>query len=267
MQALFSETGARRLDDIARPGLLCAFDFDGTLAPIVPHPGEAWLSDDTRRRLVTLALYAPIAVITGRSLEDIRVRLGFEPDFLVGNHGLEGVPGWEPETARHRALCDDWKAQLATALSEHANGGAIALEDKQYSLSVHYRHAPDPGLAAQMLEEIFARMAPRPRVVAGKFVFNLMAEDGCNKGSALERLMQICDARSAVYAGDDVTDEDVFRLRRGDVLSVRIEPHADSAADFFVPQAGDILQVLDELAGRLHAWGARNWVRTKAPIG
>jgi len=98
-------------------------------------------------------------------------------------------------------------------------------------------------------------------VVAGEDVFHLLAEEACNKGTALERLMQLCDARCALYVGDDVTDEDVFRLHRADVLSVRIEQSADSAADFYLPQPGDIMWLLDQLTRRLHALGVRNRLR------
>lgn len=261
MGLLFSEMGRKRLGEVARPGLLCAFDFDGTLAPIVPAPEEAHLPEGIRNRLLALAGHAPVAIITGRSVEDIRARLVFAPDFVVGNHGLEGVPGWEAESARHRDLCSAWLAQLQEVLTKEYPDPGIQIEDKHYSLSVHYRQARDPADAASRLEALLSRLSPRPRVVGGKYVFNLLAEDRCNKGSALGKLMQTCDARSAIYVGDDVTDEDVFRLRRDDVLSVRIEHHAQSAADFYLPQYGDIAQLLDDLTERLRASGAKNWLR------
>jgi trehalose 6-phosphate phosphatase len=257
MQSLFSNEGRTRLDELVGPYMLCAFDFDGTLAPIVPHPEQVRLPDSILQRLTALADYAPIAVITGRSIADISARLGFVPDFTVGNHGMEGVPGWEESTAEHAQVSAGWRMQLEQMLREPASDPAILLEDKRYSLSLHYRQARDPARTAAWLEQVFCRLSPVPRVVAGKYVFNLLPEDGCHKGNALERLMQICDARSALYAGDDVTDEDVFRLHRRDVLSVRIEPSPNSDAEFFLPQPDDMVWLLDELAGRLRAFGAR----------
>lgn len=258
MTSLFSPEGRRRFDELVQPGLLCAFDFDGTLAPIVPQPAQARLPQDIRLHLTALAEHAPVAIITGRSVADISARLGFSPDFIVGNHGLEGVPDWEAQAAQHERLCAGWRAQVADALRAPEFDPGILLEDKRYSLSLHYRQAADPALAAQGLQALFARLEPAPRVVAGKYVFNLLAEDACNKGSALEQLMRVCGAGSALYVGDDVTDEDVFRLRRPDILSVRIEQSADSAADFFLPQAEDILRLLEELTERLRVLGARN---------
>lgn len=263
MSFLFSQAGLERLDEIARPGLLCAFDFDGTLAPIVPQPDQVRLPADIRARLLALAGLAPIAIITGRSVDDIRHRLAFEPDFIVGNHGLEGVPGWEEHAVRHADLCAGWRTWLEQALSEGFDPG-VRIEDKRFSLSVHYRLAADRAATEAQLERLFSELQPRPRVVWGKLVFSLMPEDAGHKGSALEQLMAMTQARSAVYVGDDITDEDVFRLRRPDLLSIRVEHAADSAAEFHVPRPADILRLLDELAQRLRETGASNWLQDPA---
>lgn len=251
MTALFSDQGLKRLDEMVRPGLLCAFDFDGTLAPIVKLPQDARLPDDVRQRLLSLSEYAPIAIITGRSVADISQRLDFEPEFVIGNHGLEGVPGMEARLAQHEALCARWREQLEAALREYAPDPGIQVEDKQFSLSLHYRLAQNPDDAARRLERAISVLTPPPRVVAGKCVYNLVAEDALNKGTALVQLMEITRASSAIYVGDDVTDEDVFRLKRDDVLSVRIEHAAHSAAPFFLPNREDINQLLDQLIARL----------------
>ncbi|HJV53976.1 MAG TPA: trehalose-phosphatase [Noviherbaspirillum sp.] len=249
MEALFSVAGRRRLDEFARPGLLCAFDFDGTLAPIVPRPEQARLPDAIRGQLVQLSELAPVAVITGRSLADIRGRLGFEPDFIVGNHGLEGVPGWEANAARHRALCDGWREQLARALPKLQDPG-ILVEDKRYSLSLHYRRACNAD-AASRLAGLFRLLQPPPRVVPGKQVFNLVPPDAPHKGAALQQLMKAHGASRALYAGDDVTDEDAFRLPRREVLSIRIEHAPHSAAEFFLAHPQDVALLLSELLSRL----------------
>jgi trehalose 6-phosphate phosphatase len=111
--------------------------------------------------------------------------------------------------------------------------------------------------------KMFARLTPAPRIVSGKYIFNLLPEDAVHKGSALEQLLRATGANGAIYVGDDVTDEDVFRLRRGDVLSVRVEPEADSAAPFFLERRQDMPQLLDALIARLRALQARNWTQRK----
>jgi trehalose 6-phosphate phosphatase len=81
-------------------------------------------------------------------------------------------------------------------------------------------------------------------------------------------LMAITGALGAIYVGDDVTDEDVFRLKRHDVLSVRVEQATDSAAEFFLDRPDDILALLQELTARLCAVHARNWMRDETtPVG
>ena len=266
MQPLFSEAGLQRLSEIARPRLLCAFDFDGTLVPIMPRPQQVRMPDSVRERLLRLSLLAPVAIITGRALDDIRGLLGFAPDFVVGNHGMEGVPGWEARAARHVLHCAAWKMQLSRMLEAAPRTEGISIEDKRYSLSVHYRAAPDPGWAASFLDDACARLEPRPRLVAGKCIVSLVGEDAWHKGNALEALMASTGAGTAIYAGDDVTDEDVFRIKRPELLSVRVEQSDDSAADFFVPKAQDMEGLLDDLIARLGACGAQNWLRAAAAL-
>lgn len=261
MKPLFSEEGVQRLEQCAHGRVLCAFDFDGTLSPIVPVPEDARLPDGLRMLLERIAQHAPIAIVTGRSVEDISRRLGFRPDFLVGNHGLQGVPGWEDLAAKHEQACAGWRRQIDQALGEPGWDPGIQLEDKRFSLSVHYRHAKDPVACAVALESLFARLEPQPRVVGGKFVYNLLVQDRCHKGTALSRLMELSGAAAALYVGDDVTDEDVFRLRRPDILSIRVEPSAESAADYFVPQQHDMTRLLEELVARLQAARTKNWMR------
>lgn len=261
MTPLFSEAGLRRFDEIVRPGLLCVFDFDGTLAPIVARPDDARLPDAVRERLVELSRHAPVAILTGRSVADVSARLDFAADHVVGNHGIEGMPGWEARAAAYAAQCAGWRAALERALDAGALPGGIMVEDKRHSLSVHYRHAADRDAAADALRALFATLDPAPRLIAGKCVFNLLPEGAADKGAALARLIEATGARSALYAGDDVTDEDAFRLAREDLLSIRIEPSLDSAAAHYLDRRDDIVGLLDALIARLRALGASNWLR------
>jgi trehalose 6-phosphate phosphatase len=252
MEALFSKAGERRLDQIVQRGMLCAFDFDGTLAPIVERPESVHLPPDIMHRLGTLSLYAPIAIITGRSIHDMKKYLRFSPDFLIGNHGLEGLPGWGRHARTYAKQCQEWANRIALALQDPAYAG-VWIEDKRYSLSVHYRTSPDPNAVRPQLENLLQQLTPAPRIVSGKYVFNLVPQKSTDKGGALAHLMLARDFRSAIYVGDDVTDEDVFRLRRPDILSIRVEQTADSAAEFFLQKRQDMVRLLDELIRRFCA--------------
>ncbi|MBI1890678.1 MAG: trehalose-phosphatase [Burkholderiales bacterium] len=251
MRHLFSEAGLARLDTFVQPGMLCAFDFDGTLTPIVAQPDQAQMPAMMRERLMALSKYAPVAILTGRGLADMRAHMGFEPAYVVGNHGNEGLPGWEANAQRFAALCKKWHAFLRDHLRPQGEDAGVLIEDKRYSLSVHYRAAPDQAVAAARLLTLFKALSPMPRVMGGKCVFNLLPPEAVDKGWAVQQLLEISGAPGAMYIGDDITDEDVFSLKRSDVLSVRVDFFKDSAADFFVQNQGEVGQVLDALIGRM----------------
>lgn len=256
MQPLFSDAGRARLEQVVQPGVLCAFDFDGTLAPIVTDPVAAHMAPAVLQRLLRLAELAPVAVITGRSLEDIRARLGFSPAYLLGNHGLEGMAD-EHDLARHEAICLAWYAQLTGQLGKQSDAGAgIILENKRYSLSLHYRATPDHAASAALLGALAAALEPAPRIVGGKCVINLLPPGVADKGHALRELLRRSGAHGAIYVGDDVTDESVFRLHHAGLLSVRVEYAAASAAEFYIPGHADIGCLLDQLIESLRRFRA-----------
>ncbi len=246
MSYFFSAAGQQRLVQMAGSRLLCVFDFDGTLAPIVARPEQASVPAEVRSQLQQLTEVATVGILTGRSLADVQPRLGFTPHYIMGNHGIEGVPGWEDRSAAYADLSRQWRVQLSSLLLTQDDPG-IQLEDKNFSLSVHYRLARDPVASARQLLDLFEHLQPAPRIMAGKCVFNLLPQGAADKGSALLQLMTATHAQGAIYVGDDVTDEDVFRLQRDDILSVRTEYEAYSAAGFFLTNQLEMPRLLDEL--------------------
>jgi len=251
MAYLFTESGRARLAEVVKPGVLCAFDFDGTLAPIAPQPDQVHIRHGVLQRLNTLRRHAPVAVITGRSVEDARARMRFEPDYLIGNHGLEGVPGWNGHAAEYEKFCRQWRAELSERMGRGGLEPAIWLEDKRYSLSLHYRAAEHRSLAEKQLADLVATLRPKPRIIGGKCVLNLVPVDAPDKGQALAQLLRDSQCESAIYVGDDATDEDVFRLRDRSILTVRIGHAAHTAAAFFLDNRSEVAILLDELIVRL----------------
>ena len=245
MKELFSAAGQQALREFVREGLLCLFDFDGTLVPLEPHPEQVNVPAAVFERLQRLQQRAPVGIVTGRGLADMHRMLAFEPDYLIGNHGIEGLPGWESRAAAFETVCEGWRTQLGTALAEIDE--QIWVEYKRYSLSVHYLHAKDAVKAAQQMTQLFARLSPAPRIITGKHVFNLLPPGASDKGRAVAELMTISGIRRALYAGDDVTDEHVFALARDDVFTIRVGPSPDSAAAFHIPDHESIVQLLDLL--------------------
>ena len=251
MIPLFSDRGRTQIDRIVRPGVLCAFDFDGTLSPFNGYE-HASLPEEIRQRLLRLQALTPIAVLTGRALPDIRDRLPFKPDFLVANHGQEGVPGKEKDSGKYRRMVDCWAEAIENALSDPARyDHGVSLENKRYSLAVHYRKAADYDATEGRLTRLFAEVAPTAHVLPGKFVYNLIPPGASDKGDALSELMKAAGASTAVYVGDDWTDEDVFALENPDILTIRIEKSDGSRAQFYLETQEDIATLLDVLIEKL----------------
>ena len=238
MKDLFSQQGLQALRAFVAQPLLCLFDFDGTLAPLMADPDAVLLPPTVQARLRALQQRVPVGIVTGRSLADLRPRLDFVPDYLIGNHGLEGLPDLAAAApapamvspSELRAQVANWKMRLEAELAALDPG--IRIEDKQYSLSLHYLHAQDPQQAEQLLRQRIETLQPEPRIIAGKHLFNVLPAGAGDKGSAVQALLAAADLRHALYVGDDLTDEDVFRLTQPGLFTVHVGESTTSAAQW-----------------------------------
>ena len=245
MISLFTEMGRSTLAEFLTKPALCLFDFDGTLAPLASDPDRVSLPYSIQQRLQALQQWAPVGIVTGRSLADMTKRLAFEPDYLIGNHGLEGLPDWQRSAPDHYALCRRWQTALPALNAEI--GDALWIEDKAYSLTVHYRQAADPASVEQALIAKFSTLVPSPRIIAGKCNLSLLPPDAGDKGQAVQRLLEFSPGSGALYVGDDQTDEDVFALHHPAIFSVRVGDEARSAARFGIADHAEIERLLDLL--------------------
>lgn len=241
----FSAAGLTRLDALVATRPLLAFDIDGTLAPIAQRPDEARLPDDVQRRLGEIARCTSVAIITGRGVDDARRMLSFEPRYLIGNHGAEGLPGWSGRSEAFAATVRQWRPTLATAALTDAG---VLVEDKRYSLSLHFRGAADPASARGAIERCIASLEPAPRIIAGKAVINVLPEDAPDKGDALRTLIGAEQTSNVLYVGDDDTDEAVFALDLPGVLTLRVEPSQTSAAMLFLRDQREVPRLVDHIA-------------------
>lgn len=241
MTNLLTEEGKRTLADLARSHLLVAFDFDGTLAPIVVDRDHAAIRPETRRLATEMCSLYPCAVITGRSRSDVEERLdGISVKHVIGNHGIEPC-------SRMAQFEQDSRDAYQFLVAQLGSRDDIDIEDKRYSLAIHYRRSPHRADARRTIRAAIKALPQPMRVIPGKLVFNVVSPDAPNKGNALLQLMRAEGADAALYIGDDVTDEDVFRLGQDEsVFSVRVGESRSSAAGFFL--AGQ-KQVDDLLAG------------------
>ncbi len=256
MTDLFSAAGVQALREFSAAPLICLFDFDGTLAPIEKDPMQVFLPLAVQQKLQALQRFVRVGIVTGRALKDLRSRLGFVPDYLIGNHGIEGIMDWESRTLNFPAQCALWAEQLGAAIQ--LIDPAIWIEDKHYSLSVHFLQARDVQNARQQLSLLIAQLEPAPRVIPGKNVFNLIPATAMDKGQAVVQLLLQAQVAHAIYVGDDVTDEDVFQLHHPDIFTVRVGRGVQSAAAFFIPDYQYIGDLLDLLLSSLNQHNTRS---------
>ena len=242
----FSAPGLARLDALIATKPLLAFDIDGTLAPIVQRPDEARLPDDVQRRLGEIAQCASVAIITGRGVDDARRMLSFEPRYLIGNHGAEGLPGWGMQSEAFAAAVREWRPTLAAATALTNTG--VVVEDKRYTLSLHFRGAADPASARRAIDRCIASLEPAPRIIGGKAVVNVLPADAPDKGDALRTLIGAEQTNSVLYVGDDDTDEAVFALNLPGVLTLRVEPSQTSAATLFLRDQREVPTLIERIA-------------------
>jgi trehalose 6-phosphate phosphatase len=240
---LLAQVNAGVLQQIAWSNTLLAFDFDGTLAPIVADRDRAAMRARTRRLFERVCARYPVAVISGRSARDVRARLGDAAvPQVVGNHGMDRDD--DGAFARDVALAS---AHVSVAL---ADVPGVDLEDKGLSLALHYRASRSRRAArAAILAAVHAAPVAL-RVVPGKLVINALPARAPHKGDALIRARAAANADTALYLGDDVTDEDVFVLDQpGRLLSVRVGRTRATAAPWYVRDQ----RAVDTLLARLLA--------------
>jgi trehalose 6-phosphate phosphatase len=229
------------LANFAWSNVLLAFDYDGTLSPIAATPEQARMRRSTRELLAIAASLYPCVVISGRALDDIAQRLSGIPVWHVfGNHGLESTSSRAQPTAQSRV----WVERLTHVLACHAG---VVVEDKGPTVTIHYRGAADrPQAVAAIAAAV--RGLPGARIVGGNEAINLLPFRGGDKGAALRQALTLFMCHTAVYVGDDATDEDAFHCAPSDqLLGIRVGAMSQSAARYHVESQDDIDRLLEML--------------------
>jgi trehalose 6-phosphate phosphatase len=240
MRYILSHISQPVLAKLAQQRTLCAFDFDGTLAPIVQHPDLALLPVSTRQLLTRLAALYPCVILSGRGRADLLGKLsGVDLHQVIGNHGADHP------IATHRGPSSRvvrWKAAIELELGPVPG---LWVENKGRSLAVHYRQSQN---RADVKDQILkaTRNLERARVFGGKFVVNVVVDGDPHKGTALvaERERLQCDW--ALYVGDDENDEDAFAMD-GNIISIRIGKKLRSHARYYLRTQPEIDHLLERM--------------------
>jgi trehalose 6-phosphate phosphatase len=239
MHYLLSRATRSILRRLAQERTLCAFDFDGTLSPIVEHPGQAVMGSQTRVLLGRLAKLYPCIVVSGRGRADLLGMLkGVKVARVIGNHGAEP----EATTPKPQRRMERWKASLELELGALPG---VWVEDKGLSLSVHYRQSPQKAEARRRILAA-TRTLDQVRVVGGKQVVNLLVNQAPDKGVALAAERDRMRCNWVLYVGDDDNDEDAFALD-GNIVPVRIGCKQRSHARYYLRTQAEIDKLLELL--------------------
>ena len=220
-----SADGGRALQAIlASPSeTLFATDFDGTLAPIVEDPAQAYADPRAVAALGRLGQYVgTVVVITGRvaraavDLGGFREVAGLESMIVLGQYGVERWNAVDdvfllpPEPPQIDAVAKELPNVLATLGLVEAR-----IENKGRAIAVHTRLLPDPQGALAKLEGPLRELATGHELVLepGKKVWEIRAP-GMDKGAALRSIVDETGARQVIFAGDDLGDLAAFRAVR-----------------------------------------------------
>lgn len=221
-------------------------DFDGTLVDIAATPEAVFVSAELRDMLARLRdkLDGALALVSGRGLATLDRHFAPLVFDAAGLHGLEvrvagRVLEREPPSHRLRSAVE----QLSRRTVEWPE---TIIEDKTQSVAVHWRLAPEAEQPIRiLLEEVSAELGEDFRIQWGKAVAEILPV-GFHKGGAIDVLMDLPPfaGRTPVVFGDDVTDEDAFRIvnARGG-YSVKVGPEK-TAATFRLPHARSVRALL-----------------------
>jgi trehalose 6-phosphate phosphatase len=191
-------------------------DIDGTLLDLMPTPREVWVPPDLAKTLNRLMVRTngALALVSGRSLNDIDLIFAPEQFPAVGGHGAEMRIDPDSESvASHAPPMDKELKRRLAAIAKLSPG--ILLEDKGYSLALHYRLAPHAEKAIYAAVSLIRADLPNApiEVLPGKCVCEIK-HSGFTKATGVRELMthEPFKGRRPLFIGDDVTDETVFGI-------------------------------------------------------
>jgi len=235
-------------------------DYDGTLAPIVRVPDNAVIPNATKELLRQLSKTpdCKVAIVSGRSLKDVSRRVGLKDVVYVGNHGFQ-VKGPKirfksPLLFRYRRKLKEIKAELKKSISAIKG---VLIEDKGFSLSVHYRPVDKKDIpkvetgfyGATFLYEFDNSV----RINSGKMILEVLPPLNWDKGKAVQWLLSNRPfvkrnkkmKTLPIYIGDDTTDEDAFKWLKDKGLTIFVGKPKKTKARFYLKDTSEVAEFLD----------------------
>jgi len=235
---------------------LVFLDFDGTLVSIAESPGAVRLDPRTKKILNILCKdeHVRLVIVSGRPLSELRHYLRLKDAIIVGNHGLEingrgtHLPPNAIKARKLKNLISILSHKLKMAFACYPG---IWVEDKHYTMSIHFRKLPrGQGAIFDELIKFFRQKYKRYPItwMRGKKVIEVRPSVYWGKGETVNYLMRKFPNTVPVAIGDDRMDEDMFRaLKNRGGISVRVGYSRSSLADYYLSSPYDVKVFLQKL--------------------
>ena len=201
---------------VGKKEIIFFLDYDGTLTPIRKKPHLAKINTSTKKLLKKLTkLTRKVYIISGRSLGDVKSLVGVNGVSYIGNHGLEVTGGKTHPIQKKAKKLKPFIQKAKRILRKTINFKGVFVEDKGYTLSVHYRLLDKKNIEA--FKKIFDSStkklikSKKIKVTKGKKVFEVRPNLRWDKGKAVLWVIKKQKKVLPICIGDDITDEDAFR--------------------------------------------------------
>ncbi len=227
-------------------------DYDGTLTPIVNRPEDAQISDTMRSTLSELGSRFTAAVVTGRDKEDVQDFIGLDQLIYSGSHGYvtSGPDGMYMEHEKSEEIIhqlDKAEKDLHRLLDKKAEG--VQIERKKYAIAVHYRNAPEKyvPLVLESVDKVLEKEKSLKKG-EGKKVVEVKPAIDWHKGKAVWWILETLGLDKQqdtipVFIGDDVTDEDAFKVLNGKGIGILVENRGqETCADYSLKNVFQVQQ-------------------------
>jgi len=230
-------------------------DFDGTLVPIQKNPAQCILSYKIKKQLELLrdSGNCYLTILSGRSLSDIKQKVGIKRIYYGGNHGLDisgsNVSYTHPKAILAKPIMTHIRQQLQKKIRDI--DGAW-LEDKKFTLSLHFRSVKTEDIPR--IKKVFYNVVNKYSekkllaVIKGKKVLELVPDVSWDKGKAVLWVLQrFKDKCLPIYVGDDQTDETAFKSLRKKGITIRVGKSKKTFADYYLKGYWEISRLLQQV--------------------
>ena len=236
----------------AKP-LVLMFDFDCTLAPLSKSPKRsAFLRADTKHLLNKVSRKFEVAIITGRSLDNIKERVDMAGLMYAGSHGMEWHVGKKPDSITmdrksEKSLANIYK-QFKKLKPKYPN---LRVDDKKLCIGIGFKFIKKSLLDIFLAESdsiINKAINEGLDIIEEPTSFEFRPDIGWTKGEFAQYVIGHLKLKGskqplAIYVGDGITDEDAFRVLKNDI-TVRVEKDKNSAAQYYIENQKEINKFL-----------------------